>query len=76
MCRDAGVFCGPAEGPADECVHNLEAVVGGFAVRGARNRARVEPDAAAPLDDAAPMGAAKIDPYRQRLQRELDEMDA
>ena len=43
-------------------------------VRWTRNRARMEPDAA-PMDHG-PAVAAETDPYRQRLQRELDEMDA
>lgn len=44
--------------------------------RWTRNRARVEFDAPLPPDDSTTSVAIETDPYRQRLQRELDEMDA
>ncbi len=43
--------------------------------RWSRNRARAEPDATIPKGDATTSPAPGTDPYRQRLQRELDEMD-
>jgi cytochrome c-type biogenesis protein CcmH len=44
--------------------------------RWTRNRARVEPGAPPPLDEATTSAATKTEPYRQRLQRELDERNA
>ena len=45
-------------------------------VRWTRNRARQELEAAPPMDDHGAAVATETDPYRQRLQRELDELDA
>lgn len=43
--------------------------------RWARNRGRGENNMDMPLDDTTMSTDAKTDPYRQRLQRELDEME-
>jgi cytochrome c-type biogenesis protein CcmH len=45
-------------------------------LRWSRNRARVERDPPMPIDDATTSAATEMAPYRQRLQRELDELDA
>jgi len=44
--------------------------------RWTHNRTRVEPGAPTPLDEATTSADTKTDPYRQRLQRELDERQA
>jgi cytochrome c-type biogenesis protein CcmH len=45
-------------------------------LRWSRNRERVERDPPMPIDDATTSAATEMAPYRQRLQRELDELDA
>ena len=45
-------------------------------LRWSRNRARVEHNPPMPIDDATTSAATEMAPYRQRLQRELDELDA
>jgi cytochrome c-type biogenesis protein CcmH len=45
-------------------------------LRWTRNRAPVERDTPMPIDNSTTSAATETAPYRQRLQRELDEMDA
>jgi len=45
-------------------------------LRWTRNRTRLMPDTPAPLDHDTASTTLETDPYRQRLQRELDEFDA
>jgi len=47
-----------------------------FTLRWTRNRAHVEHDTPLPIDNSTTAAATETAPYRQRLQRELDEMDA
>ncbi|ETX04683.1 cytochrome c-type biogenesis protein [Candidatus Entotheonella palauensis] len=44
--------------------------------RWSRNRARVENNVAMPVDETTTPDATDTDPYRQRLKRELDEMES
>jgi cytochrome c-type biogenesis protein CcmH len=46
-----------------------------FTLRWTRNRAHVEHDMPLPIDNSTTASATEAAPYRQRLQRELDEMD-
>ncbi len=45
-------------------------------LRWSRNRDREEHAAPTPTDDTSTSAATETDPYRQRLQRELDEIDS
>ena len=44
-------------------------------LRWSRSRAHVERDRPIPIDNSTEVAATETAPYRQRLQRELDEMD-
>lgn len=57
-------------------VLNGAGLIGVLTFRWTRNRAPSEPNAPMPLDDSTTSASPETDPYRQRLQRELDEMDA